>query len=475
MQAGRNFVAASLALLAGLAGLTTAAPAAEPAPPMPTPRALPFDVVLVTIDTLRRDHLPIYGYPLDTAPNLSALAHSSVVFDNAVAASVRTAPSHASMLTGLTPFGHGVLNNKGRLNDGVPTLAGILRGRGCRTGGFVSSVTLSRRTGLERGFEAYDDEVGATQERSAPATLARAREWLSGIRTSEPVFLFVHFFEPHYPYSPPADCGRLFLPPGATTEPSPDFPQLHAMRARGFTRPEIEVLKARYDGEIRAADAAVGELLRLLEARGTLDSTLLVVVADHGETLDDRVWMFDHGAQLYEEQARVPLLVRLPAAAHGGDRVAAAVTHVDLLPTVLELLGVTTDHLSVGTSLLAALRGDPDLAHRALVTLGSSEARQVPHLRPAPLEGGLAAAVRLGALKLVVYPTAEGEVSELFDLDHDPREQVAVNGSRLADVHRLRRRLDSWLGGRPDLLRSITGPLLPPADEGALRSLGYVE
>jgi arylsulfatase A-like enzyme len=199
------------------------------------------------------------------------------------------------------------------------------------------------------------------------------------------------------------------------------------------------------------------------------------VVADHGETLDDRVWMFDHGAQLYDEQARVPLLVRFPNAAHGGDRVAAAVTHVDLLPTVLDVLGCKPQLAPAGVSLTAALRGDLVLGRRALVTLGSSEARQVPHLRPAPLEGGLAAAVRLGALKLVVYPTADGEVSELFDLDHDPREQVAVNGSRPADVHRLRRRLDAWLGGRPELLRTAATPYLEPRDEDALRSLGYLE
>ncbi|PWB76775.1 MAG: hypothetical protein C3F15_04560 [Holophagae bacterium] len=474
MQAGRNFVAASLALLAGLAGLTTAAAGADPAP-TPTPRALPYDVVLVTLDTLRRDRLPIYGYPLDTAPNLSALARSSVVFDNALAASVRTTPSHASMLTGVTPFDHGVLLNKGRLNDGVPTLAEILKSRGCRTAGFVSSVTLSRRTGLERGFEVYDDDVGATQERPAPETLARAREWLSAIPAAEPVFLFVHFFEPHYPYSPPADCARRFLPAGEAPAPSPSFPELHAMRARGFTRPEIEVLKARYDGEVCAVDRAVGEVLRLLRERGSLERTLLLVVADHGETLDDRVWMFDHGAQLYDEQARVPLLVRFPNAAHGGDRVAAAVTHVDLLPTVLDVLGFKPQLAPGGVSLTAALRGDLVLGRRALVTLGSSEARQVPHLRPAPLEGGLAAAVRLGALKLVVYPTADGEVSELFDLDHDPREQVAVNGSRPADVHRLRRRLDAWLGGRPELLRTAAAPYLEPRDEDALRSLGYLE
>ncbi len=460
--------ATALAAAAALGVVAAVVSAAGPPP-------LPPDVVLLSIDTLRRDHLPLYGYPLDTAPCLTELARSSVTFDQAVAASVLTAPSHASMLTGLDPFAHGVLLNKGSLRDGVPTLAELLRSRGFRTAGFVSSAVLARRTRLDHGFEVYDDDVGPALERAATATLGRAAAWLAAAPTSQPAFLFVHLFEPHYPYSPPAEELLPFLPPGDSGGPSPPYPELHAMRERGFTASEIETLGTRYDGEIRSADRAVGELVRLLRGRGTLDRTLLVVVADHGETLDDRAWMFDHGARVYDEQARVPLVVRFPSAAHGGTRVEVAVTHVDLLPTVLEAVGVAPPPSVAGVSLTAAMHPRGSSPRRTLVTLGRCDAERVPHLPVAPLPGGQVAAVRYGAFKLVVYPTADGETYELFDLARDPGERANLAAARAATVRILRRRLDLWLGGRPELLRSSGGRALTSAEENALRALGYVE
>lgn len=223
-----------------------------------------YNVLLVTIDTLRADRLGCYGYAGAATPVLDALAARGVRFATAIAHVPLTTPSHASILTGLTPLRHGVRDNGDFvLPDRIPTLAEAFHDAGYRTAAFVSGFPLDRRFGLARGFDTYDDHLphgedrrrSAYVERPADQTTAAVRSWLEG-GTPSPWFLWVHYFDPHSPYEPP-----------------PDF------AARFAGRP--------YDGEVAFVDAQIGVLLALLEAKGLAPRTRVLVTADHGESLGE--------------------------------------------------------------------------------------------------------------------------------------------------------------------------------------------
>lgn len=311
--------------LAALAAQGCGAP--EPSPP----------VVLISIDTLRADHLPEWGYPGARTPTLSALARESIRFENAYSQVPLTLPSHSSLFTGLLPPEDGVRSNIGyRFEaDAQPTLPAALAGAGYRTGAFVSAYVLRRETGLADAFEHFDDAMEVQEQatlgslqRPGIETVRRSVEWLGDVPAGHPYFLFVHLFEPHFPYEPP---------------------------------PAFRDLPTPYDGEIAAADAAVGELLTALEKRGDRDRALIVLFSDHGEGLGEHGEK-EHGILLYRTTLHVPLLVKLPRGARAGEVVAAPAALVDVFPTVAEVAGIAAPAGLSGRSLLS-LGGD-DLGRR---------------------------------------------------------------------------------------------------------------
>jgi hypothetical protein len=265
-------------------------------------------VVLVSIDTLRADRLPAYGYKGVETPAIERLQRDAIVFENAYSHSPLTFPSHASLLTGLLPPEHGVRNNIGyKLEPKHETLASVLRARGYATGAAVSAFVLRRATGIDQGFDSYDVVVTAAGakavgevQRDGLTTVARALTWLRGVG-GRPFFLFVHLYEPHTPWTPPADQLARY---GAT-----------------------------YEGEIAAADVALGQLLEGLRQLGRYDEALVVLVSDHGEGLDDH-GEAEHGILLYREAIHVPLLVKLPRAERGGSRQTALAGLRDVAPTI---------------------------------------------------------------------------------------------------------------------------------------------
>jgi arylsulfatase A-like enzyme/Tfp pilus assembly protein PilF len=304
-------------------------------------RRLP-PIVVVSIDTLRADRLPAYGYAGGSTPAIDALARDAVRFENAYAHYPLTLPSHLSMLTGLLPPEHGVRDNVGYRFDGASheTLAALLGGSGYATGGFVSSFVLRAKTGIDHGFSTYDEPEAPRRgapldaaQRPASATLERAAAWLRGVAADEdsrPPFLFLHFYEPHAPYAPP--------------EP---------YRSR---------LADAYDGEVAAADAAVGELTALLRELGLYDDAVVVLVSDHGEGLGDHGEQ-QHGVFLYRSTLHVPLLVKLPRAERAGASVADPVGLVDLFPTLARLARARTERDGSGRDLLTAA---PERSPRSL-------------------------------------------------------------------------------------------------------------
>lgn len=368
----------------------------------PASREPPSRVLLITVDTLRADALGCYGSARARTPWIDRLAAGGARFTDAHASSVMTLPSHATILSGRYPLTHGVRDNAGfRFPADLPTLATLLSARGFRTGAFVSAFPLDSRFGLARGFDVYDDQLGPSarptfleQERPGPATVARALDWLRG-QAGHPVFCWVHVYEPHYPYAPP--------------EP-------YASRFRGHP----------YDGDVAAADAALGPLLDPILASGKDARTLVVLTADHGESLGEH-GEATHGIFAYEATLRVPLILYLPRR-FGARVVRATARHVDLLPTILEALGLPIPTGLPGRSLLAEAAGaaspEPPVASYFEALSGELNRGW------APLRGVLE-----GDTKYIDLP-----IPELYDLAADPgetRNLAAAEPAKLAAMRRL--------------------------------------
>ena len=274
-------------------------------------------VFLISIDTLRADRVPVYGYRGVETPALDALARDGVVFETAIAQVPLTLPSHASLFTGQQPFVNGVRDNLGyRLARGAKTLAAQLRSHGYSTGGAVSAIVLDRASGISEGFEFWDDAIEVKKagqaigqvQRPGLQTERRLEEWIAGAPSGKPLFGFLHLYEPHSPYEPP--------------EP-------FASKYRG--RP--------YDGEVASADAVVGKFISSLKAQGLYDGALVVLLSDHGEGLGDH-GEDEHGIFLYAESIRVPLILKLPGGRDAGRRVSSPAGLVDVFPTVFAALGL---------------------------------------------------------------------------------------------------------------------------------------
>jgi len=294
----------------------------------PTLRAVGSPIILVSIDTLRSDHLPAYGYKEVETPAIERLGRDGIVFEDVWSPCPLTLPSHVSIFTGVNPPVHGVRNNIGyRLDTKAhPTLARLLKDKGYATGASVSAWVLRGHTGLGDSFDFYDDAIepppaskAASQaQRPGSETISRALAWAETVR-DRPFFLFVHLYEPHSPYEPPEPYRSRFAQP--------------------------------YDGEIAAADAAVGTLLRKLDDWGIYDRSVLILLSDHGEGLMDHGEQ-EHGILLYREAMQVPLIVKLPGSARKGERVRRLAALTDVLPTVVALAGGSAPKQIAGRDLL---------------------------------------------------------------------------------------------------------------------------
>lgn len=345
----------------------------------------PPDVLLVTIDTLRADWVHAYGFARETTPRIDGLAARGVLFENAIAAATLTAPAHASIMTSRYARQHsvGTLNGETRL-DGIETLAERFRAAGYETAAFVGNVVLRRRSGLDRGFDVYDDELvegeknrRAYFERTAAETAARALDWLAG-RGGKPVFVWLHLQDPHGPYTPPDGYrGVLGEIPLRMTR-SLDVLDDNTGRA-GI--PAYQVLgeerspsfyAARYGEELLYADHSVGEVADAVERHAGARGSIILVTADHGESMGEQGWFFQHGHATTPDLARVPLVIVAPGAVPR--RVSSLVSHVDVAPTLLELAGLAPIEGASGRSLADVVRGAAEPGARAVFSDTDGEA-----------------------------------------------------------------------------------------------------
>jgi tetratricopeptide (TPR) repeat protein len=399
--------------------------------PLQVPSGTP--VVLISIDTLRADRLPAYGYDGVETSAIDSLRQDSILFERAYSHTPLTLPAHASLLTGLLPAGHGLRDNAGnsldasRIDAGeIPYLPAAFKSLGYATGAAVSSFVLRGKIGLEKGFDLYEDgiefrtgsDIGGRQ-RPGTETLSLITEWLRGV-AGQAFFLFFHLNEPHTPYQPPEPFRSRYASP--------------------------------YDGEIAAADQVVGSLLAELKSLGVYDRAVILLLSDHGEGLGEHGEP-EHGLLLYTETLQVPLMLKLPGARWAGQSVSAPVQLIDVYPTLAGLLG---------------LPGSEHLRGRSLVelTMGEAPARRLYSETFYPR-------IHLGWSELTAltddrYHYIEGPDPELYDLETDPSQRHNILRERRKVVAEMRQELRTYD-------RALAAPeVVDPETLEALAALGYL-
>jgi arylsulfatase A-like enzyme len=405
------------------------------------------NIILLTVDTLRADHLRLYGYARDTMPAIEEFARAAVVFENAVVPRGSTRPSYSSMLTGQYPFRHGVRSNSMVLNKHLRTLPEVLRDTGYHTAGFVSNfVLLGEMSGLQQGFDLYDDNVEEREavrenfERTAANTRRAILDWLDS-NPPEPFFLFINFIDPHGPYTPPerhrlfrSDRERLLKP-----DKIPEYQKVNGI-LNYFDYVD------RYDAEIRYTDEAIRFLINDLKDKGSWDNSLVVFTADHGESLGEHKILFKHVDHLWEETTRVPLAIRMPRRAAQGDndhprRVRTLASPMDIMPTILAYLNIATETKFDGRNLLPVVRGKEDLKRAMLI--------EYPNLSKAIDPRPDLYAIRTPTHKLIREyrnDTAKLVRQAFFHIEADPLEQQAIPSSNLPPgYHDLAQQLESFV------------------------------
>ncbi|MDH3255391.1 MAG: sulfatase, partial [Acidobacteriota bacterium] len=367
----------------------------------------PANVILISIDTLRADHLASYGYEKATSPHLDRLRADAVQFEQAIAQAPSTLHSHASILSSLLPHHHRASwAAKTRLPEEVTSLPEILHSAGYQTAAFTGGGQMDRVFGLDQGFDVYR-QPGSERFQG---TVRSALEWLQEAKQA-PFFLFLHSYEPHHPYAPAPEYARLFEHDYSGPLPAAISVDL----LRQINRDEVEIdaddlehIIATYDAEIRSMDDGLGHLVEWLRQMELYDDTMIVFTSDHGEEFGEHGRIGWHSHSLYDELLRVPLVVKLPGAAHAGASVSDVVRSLDIAPTILATIGLPAPEDFAGTSLFPLIEGTPAPGLVAVSRMDRSSRRDI-------------SSVRTASWKLYR--------NQLFNLDLDAEEQwdAAVN------------------------------------------------
>jgi len=429
------------------------------------------NIVLITVDTLRQDHLPLYGYERDTAPFLSAFAKSAVVYDNAYTVMPHTRPSHATMLTGQYPFTHGVLMNTQKMKKDTITIASLLEQEGYATGAFVSAEVVNPNMFPENTFQEFISPGGIywndikNMERNQMRdflqnniTIRRSFEWLANDTNvgffswlekhqKEKFFAWIHYWDPHAIYYPPFPYNETFT---GTPPVDPAWPYLK----ENHTEPTNQ-----YDGEILFIDESLKELVGYLEDNALLDNTVIIFVSDHGELLG-RFDYFGHGFYLYEDQVKIPLLIRHPNGYGSNQRVTAQVSNVNIAPTIFSILGKPIPGWMEGRNIAPLdVSKEPIFIKRRKYPKESTNS---------PNQNGEKYALIENGKKYIYHDVGE---DKLYDLIVDPLELHNLINETNASV--MKAKLLRWVEEQKNKMIET----LDTADEetlAQLRALGYV-
>ncbi|UCE39852.1 MAG: sulfatase [Candidatus Aminicenantes bacterium] len=425
-----------------------------------------MNVLLITLDTLRADHLGCYGYAKNTSPTLDALASTSIVFDHAIAQSAITPVSHASIMTGLNPYNHDLRSLHGGVSYQLPdsrlTLAELMEANGYATGGFVSAFPVTKHYGLHQGFETWDEEFQkkdqvkilsetgvvntGTAQRTCDVTTEKAIVWLRQ-HAEMPFFAWIHYFDVHDP---------ILLPPDE-----------YLKRFYPKSRDKPDILRSVYDAEIAFMDDQINLILKELEALKIRENTILAVLSDHGEGLGDHDW-WGHSI-LYQEQIRLVFILSLPGRREGV-RVSSLVRSIDLVPTLHELLNLNTTGKNVfdGKSLLEMMdesEAPPRIAY-------SESINDLTAYYDSQMQNESLYAISDGRWKLILHREKSNDKGvELFDLQADPHELTDLSEKHPEVSAQLRNQLDKMQA----ILQDPPRPAMDEKTKERLKSLGYIK
>ncbi len=456
-RAGRQRAALAAALLAALAAAALLAPGC--AGPR---RSEKTSIVLITIDTMRADHLSCYGYYRRTTPAIDRLAAESVLFENVLTPMATTLPAHVSLLTSTHPLQHGIKGNFEQLerrfssHEGLRTIAEMLSGKGFTNAAFVSATPVKRSSGLDAGFTVFEEPKG--KERDATGTTERALRWLDR-DSDEPFFLWIHYFDPHEPYSPP-ERYRVFR-----DEPGLDA-FLAANRFPEPASPRVRETQNLYDGEVLHVDEQLGRVLEKLRERGLYDRVVIVVAGDHGEGLGQHDWM-GHG-HIYNEQLFVPLIIRFP------DSMKIAPARKTLLGSLMDVLPTlaAAGILPLTAEERAQFEGIDLMAPPGAGAAGERYLLAERVNRERGWEPGLKYSLTGLAWKFVHL--TEGK-DELYDMQRDRPEMENVIEGHPELAHELKGRLLKEVASFEARANKRAGEGVPEEIIRELKSLGYVQ
>ena len=429
------------------------------------------NILLVTLDTLRADHLACYGNKIVKTPVLDGLAVDGNLFESAFSQAPSTTPSHCSIMTSTYPGYHGARNGLSAMKLGIPTLAEILRHNGYNTWAFVSATPVrSTNTGLHRGFEYYEDSVSLyttlfkndefqfmlisyllawMQNSRIPGNIVsnRAISWLDKHYQEQPFFGWLHYFDPHSPYSAPEPYKNMY---------------------EGRISPDLPLLRDRvgYAGEVTYTDMQLGRIIEYLKDKGLYDDMLIIVTSDHGEGFGEKhgdITEIAHSHYLYDTTQHIPLIIKMPGEKRAGQRIQDVVQLVDLAPTVLEYLGGSPPESFIGSSLLDLLNGqqrsEPGTAYAE---------REELYLGTWKLDDRRLMAIRTPDTKYICDATADWQV--LYYLSYDPSEIINIINDKIGLAESCFENIHDTLG---EAMETEVSDIDPKVLE-QLRSLGYL-
>ncbi len=440
----------------------------------PSPRP---NILLVSIDSLRADHLGCYGYARDTSPVIDRLAGAGTAFKNAVSPTSWTLPAHMSLFTSMDIMVHGVGGDGVSLHPDLGTLAGVLQANGYRTAGFVSSPYMNPAFGFDRGFDLYrnidlddsefEDTVLPPEEQrdavhsdiTSPRITELALDWLEK-NSSENFFIFLHMWDVHYDYIPPPPYDTKFDPDYDGDIDSQDF--IHNPKINPEMDPrDLEHIIALYDGEIAYVDHHIGLIVQKLKELGIFDDTLIVITADHGDEF------YEHGGKghrntLFDEVIMVPLVLRLPSKIPAGKMIDEQVALIDIAPTILRICGIAPPEWMEGISLLSGMKDAEAAGRPVLLELDLG------------LKGTRTNSYKLlfntHLLQTIIFDLVEGPDETYSHLITDPVDWNEINRLFYDRLTEDRRLAEEYRGGSAGKKVSLS-----PEERAKLKALGYLK
>jgi arylsulfatase A-like enzyme len=476
------------------------------------------NVLLVVIDTTRKDRLGCYGYGRGTTPNIDKVSADSVIFDGALSLVPMTTPSHATLMTGFYPSSHLVYRNAYSVDNKFTMLAEVLKHNGYVTAGFVSSKLVGAKAGFGQGFDVFSDikEEGEKLYRTGDITTGEAIGWLNG-NSDKSFFMFLHLYDPHLPYEPPEEFGKKFDPEymaylkeeTATGELEEEYgTDMKGQGSRvkgqgkgkrkggltfsgGISEKKVKAMRNAYDGEIAFDDDCVGKVINKLKEKGIYDNTVIIVTSDHGEILYEKANYFGHHKYLYNGSVNIPLIMKFPGISP--KRVVSGITGADIMPTLLAYLGIELGVEIDGISYLDMIEtgNKSALPESYFIFSHTSDGLRLKKPgEPGDKKGGRPpkdhiffvqafnhAALVEDGFKLIITREEDKPVKpELYDLSADPLEEhdLTVSSAHTTILEKLLKRMEGYF-------RSMSGVLIKRisrkddnADAEKIKSLGYL-